>query len=288
MTIGIVGLGVVGGTLAQAMTGAGVTVRGYDPYLGMGDAGALADADVVFVCVPTPASDDGTLDAAAVWKAIRDIEPHLATGTIVAVKSTVPPGTSDGLSAEFPRLQLASVPEFLVEAEPLQTLVRPDRIVVGARSLEAKEALRDLLVKIAPDAPFVLVSPIEAECIKLCSNAMLAAKVSLANELALVCDAFGVQWNDIKDGVGLDRRIGVDHLSVTAERGFGGACLPKDLNGLITAADRAGFRPSILSAITAFNDRIRSRARSVDQAHQDDLWTLPSSSNSSRVDSTSI
>ena len=209
--IGVVGLGVVGGTLAQAMTRAGVTVRGFDPYLGASDPEALADAHVVFICVPTPASDDGTLDTVAVWKAVRDVEPYLADGTIVAVKSTVPPGTSDRLAAQSPRLQLASVPEFLVEAEPLQTLVRPDRIVVGARTPEAQDTLRDLLVRVAPDAPFVLVSPIEAECIKLCSNAMLAAKVSLANELALVCDAFGVGWNAIRDGVGLDRRIGHDH-----------------------------------------------------------------------------
>ncbi len=244
---------------------------------------------MVFICVPTPASDDGTLDTVAVWKAVRDVEPSLTDGTIVAVKSTVPPGTSDRLATEFPRLQLASVPEFLVAARPLQTLVSPDRIVVGARTPEAHDTLRDLLVRIAPDAPFVVVSPIEAECIKLSSNAMLAAKVSLANELALVCDAFGVAWNDIKDGVGLDRRIGPDHLSVTAERGFGGTCLPKDLQGLIKAADHAGFRPSILSAISDFNEQIRSLASAASVgALQDDLWTIPASPISSRVNSNSI
>ena len=81
-----------------------------------------------------------------------------------------------------------------------------------------------------------MLTPTEAELAKLAANAMLAAKVSMANELALVCERFGVEWSNIQSAVGLDRRVGLDHLTVTTDRGFGGGCLPKDLDGLIAAS----------------------------------------------------
>jgi UDPglucose 6-dehydrogenase len=276
--VGVVGLGAVGGTVARAMSQAGLTVRGFDPYLGRSDPERLSNAEMVFVCVPTPPADDDLLDTTAVWKALREIEPHLVDGTVVAVKSTVPPGTSDALAEDFPRLRLASVPEFLVAAAPLETLVRPDRVVVGAKDHGTYVMIHDVLTRIAPDAPFVEVRPIEAELIKLASNAMLAAKVSLANELALVCEAFGVGWNEIKEGVGLDRRIGLDHLTVTTERGFGGKCLPKDLLGLVAASRRAGYDASILAAIASFNEKLRSRAPAHGERRgpENDAWsTVP-------------
>lgn len=110
----------------------------------------------------------------------------------------------------------------------------------------------------------LLVRPIEAELIKLCSNAMLAAKVSLANELAEICGRFGVAWPRVQAGVGMDRRIGPDHLAVSQERGFGGSCLPKDLDGLIAEAAGAGAEPELLRAIAGFNVRIRRQARAED------------------------
>src|SRR5213593_3523168 len=114
MNIGVVGLGVVGGALKEALERAGVTVHGYDPYLGAGAPEVLSDCSIVFLCVATPPSPSGELDTTAVWKAARDIEADLTDGTIVAVKSTVPPGTSEALAAEFPRFAFVSVPEFLV------------------------------------------------------------------------------------------------------------------------------------------------------------------------------
>lgn len=259
-TVGVIGLGVVGGTVVGALEAVGVSVRGYDPYVGVGEPGRLAAAEVVFVCVPTPASDDGGLDTTAVWKAVREIEPHLQDATIVAVKSTVPPGTSDELAEEFPRLEFASVPEFLVAARPKDTFVQADRMVIGTRTWAAADLLGRVLRLAVPHAPFVFVSPIEGELVKLCSNAMLASKVSLANELALICEAFGVGWERVQDGVGLDARIGPGHLTVTPERGFSGGCLPKDFDGLIAASISAGYVPSVLQEIASFNERVRDGA----------------------------
>jgi UDPglucose 6-dehydrogenase len=212
---------------------------------------------VVFLCVPTPPGPDGGHDLTELWSAVRELAPLLEPGTLLTIKSTVPPGTCDRLASEFPGLEFAMVPEFLVAARPLETFTHPDRIVIGAATDAAGSLLQDLLQRVAPTAPVLRMRPIEAELVKLCSNAMLAVKVSFANELAEVCEQFGVSWSRVLPGVGLDRRIGPDHLQVSAERGFGGACLPKDLDGLIAAARTAGYEATLLAAMAEFNVRIR-------------------------------
>jgi UDPglucose 6-dehydrogenase len=258
--IGVVGLGVLGGTVAEAFSAAGVPTRGFDPYLGIGSKESLAGCSVVFLCVPSPLGEDGAFDLREVWAAARDVADHAQEGTIVANKSTVPPGTCDALAQAFPTLEFAAMPEFLVGARAMETFTRPDRVLIGARSGEAAATLADLMARVAPTAPVVVVGPSEAELAKLCSNAMLAAKVTLANELAEICRRFGVPWSRVQGVVGLDRRIGPDHLSVTPERGFGGSCLPKDLDGLIGTAKAAGHEPRVLEEIAAFNRRVRGKA----------------------------
>ena len=267
-TIGVVGLGIVGGTVAGAFAKAGFEVRGYDRYLDIGSIEDLHDCDVVFVCVPTPSAPDGSHDLSAVMSVFTDVAPRLVPGSIIAIKSTVPPGTCSMLQATYPDVRVASIPEFLVASKTTETFMRPDRIVVGAPDAESSRRLTGLMGRVIQGAPFVLVDPTEAELIKLCSNAMLAAKVTLANELAQICGAFDVDWSVVQAGVGLDRRIGPDHLSVSAERGFGGECLPKDLAGLIAASSEAGYDAPILRALATYNQQIR-------RAGASDLITTP-------------
>ena len=257
-TIGVVGLGMVGGTVSRAFDRAGVSVRAYDRYLDIGTPERLADCRVVFLCVPTPSFPDGTLDLSEIWSASREIEPALQQDCIVAVKSTVPPGTIDRLTSAMPRIEFASLPEFLVATNPDETFTHPERVVVGTRSPKIAATLGGLMGRVAPEAPIIVVDPIEAELAKLCSNVLLASKVAMANQLSEVCEQYDVSWPRVKGVVGLDRRIGPDHLSVSAERGFGGACLPKDLDGLIAAATSAGRAPHLLRAIADFNRRIRA------------------------------
>jgi nucleotide sugar dehydrogenase len=258
--VGVIGLGVVGGTVARAFSEAGLTVHGYDRYLNLGAPELLAACRVVFMCVPTPSLPTRGHDLSEVWSAAREIEPHMEPGSLVVVKSTVSPGTNDRLAAALPRVEFASVPEFLVAARPFETFTQPDRIIVGARSSEAATMLCDLFARVAPEAPPVVVKPIEAELAKLFSNGLLAAKVSMANQLSEVCDRYQVSWPRVKAVIGLDRRIGPDHLTVTPERGFGGSCLPKDLDALISVAESVGCRTELLKAVADFNRYIRSSA----------------------------
>jgi UDPglucose 6-dehydrogenase len=260
-SIGVVGLGMVGGTVARAFAEAGLKVCGYDPYLEIGTTQGLAGCPVVMLCVPTPASPAAGLDIQEVWSAVREVEAVLQPGSIVAVKSTVPPGTIDRLAAAFPRIEFADLPEFLVATKPDETFVHPDRVIIGTRSPQTANILGDLIERVAPGAPVVVVTPPEAELAKLGSNALLAAKVAMANQLADVCEQFGVSWPRVKAVIGLDRRIGPDHLTVTEERGFGGACLPKDLDGLIAAAESTGPPPFLLRSLADFNRSIRNRDR---------------------------
>jgi UDPglucose 6-dehydrogenase len=267
-TIGVVGLGVVGGTVEAAFRAAGVETRGYDRYRGIGSPADLSGSPVIFLCVPTPSMPDGGHDLTEVAHAIDEIEPHLALGTVIAIKSTIPPGTCVALAERHPQLEFASVPEFLVASRAVESFVRPDRIVIGARSAETVATIAGLMKTIAPEAPVVVLGPTEAELVKLCSNAMLAAKVSMANELSGICARFDVEWSNVQAVVGLDRRIGPEHLTVTVERGFGGECLPKDLAGLIAACTDAGYRPTLLESIAEFNQRVRKSSPAIDGDRQ--------------------
>ena len=258
--VGVVGLGVVGGALAGAFGEAGVDVRGYDPYRGVGSPRDLSGCSVVFLCVPTPSGPGGSHVLDEIWAAVEAIEHHVDAGAVIAVRSTVPPGTNDRLATAYPRLEFASAPEFLVAARPRESMREPDRLIVGARTHRARCLVAGALARVAPAAPILHVAPIEAELVKLASNAMLAVKVTMANELSEICARYGVEWSQVQQGVGLDRRIGPDHLTVTPERGFGGTCLPKDLDGLIAAARAAGYMPSVLEEVASFNRRIRERA----------------------------
>jgi UDPglucose 6-dehydrogenase len=257
--IGIVGLGIVGRTVREALADAAIPTRGYDLYQGEGHPSDMRDCAVVLMCVPTPCSEHGGYDLTEVWACARMLAEHLDPGAIIAVKSTVPPGTCDRLHRAHPQLEFASVPEFLVATKPRESFHDAQRIIIGARTFWAGDLLEGLMHRLVPGAAIVRVRPIEAELLKLSANALLAAKVTVANELAEVCASHGVRWSSIQHAIGMDPRIGPAHLTVTPERGFGGQCLPKDLDGLIAASREAGHFPSLLAEIARFNRRIRGK-----------------------------
>jgi nucleotide sugar dehydrogenase len=255
--VGVIGLGMVGGTISRVFREAGVVVHDYDRYLEIGRPEELRNCGVVFLCVPTPSLPNNGYDLTEIWSAASEIEDILEPGSIVAVKSTVPPGTNDRLAEAFPKLEFASLPEFLVASRSVETLTHPDRVIIGTRSGEVAAVLTGLMAQVAPEAPVIQLTPMEAEFAKLCANALLSAKVAMANELSDLCARYDVSWPRVKAVVGLDRRIGPDHLTVTEERGFGGACLPKDLDGLIGVAEAVGWSSTLLREIADFNRRIR-------------------------------
>ena len=134
MKVGVVGLGTVGGTLRDALEAMGSRRRVTTPIWVWARPRCSLIARWCSCVSRHRRRPTGELDTSAVWKAVRDVEANLADGTIIAIKSTVPPGTSDALRIDFPRFEFASVPEFLVAARPMETLTHPDRVVIGART----------------------------------------------------------------------------------------------------------------------------------------------------------
>jgi UDPglucose 6-dehydrogenase len=224
---------------------------------------AVPEAEVAFLCVGTPRDESGQADLSAIEQAARDIGEALPAGAeqVVVTKSTVPPGTTETLVresvleaadlSEAARVSFAMNPEFLAEGSALADARKPDKVVLGVRDEQAEQRLRAVYADL--EAPVRVVDPATAELIKYANNAILATKVSLANELANLCNEIGADWNDVAEAVGLDERISGAFLRAGA--GFGGSCFPKDVSAIRAVAEDRGVPSLVLEAVLERNER---------------------------------
>jgi UDPglucose 6-dehydrogenase len=195
------------------------------------------EADAYFVAVGTPPGHDGAADISAVLAAGERVAEVAKQPALIVVKSTVPVGTCDAVQARVDQrakvpLEVVSNPEFLKEGSAVQDFFRPDRIVLGARSDEAREKLRALYAPLQLSGERVVVTdPRSSELTKYAANTMLAMRVSFMNELARLCHATGADVHAVRLGVGSDTRIGKRFLY--AGPGYGGSCFPKDVQALM-------------------------------------------------------
>jgi UDPglucose 6-dehydrogenase len=193
----------------------------------------LADRDIVFMCVPTPTSDDGSADLRAVERAAAELAVAMRPGSVVAVKSTVPVGTCRRLSQALGTRGVHTVanPEFLREGHAVRDFCYPDRVVVGATN-DGWDAAARVAELYAGDTDTVLHMSLEsAELAKYASNAFLAVKLSFVNSLAELCGRVGADIGDVTGCMGADERIGRHFLAPGP--GWGGSCLPKDTAALL-------------------------------------------------------
>jgi len=223
-----------------------------------GLAEAVAGAKMIFLAVGTPPRDDGSVDLSALWDVVDAIAPDLDEHAIVILKSTVPVGTNAAVTARLERCtgrvcEVASNPEFLKEGTAVDDFMKPDRVVVGVRTSEALVALRDLYQPyLRTDKPFLAMSPESAEMTKYAANALLATKISFINEIANLCERAGADVNEVRRGIGHDRRIGFAFLFPGA--GYGGSCFPKDVRALASVARHHGLQPRVLDAVHEANE----------------------------------
>jgi len=223
----------------------------------------LDKSEVIMICVGTPSCQDGEADLSKVASASRSIGEALRDGKrqyVVAVKSTVPPGTTELLvrpavlerSYRDPRdIGFVMNPEFLREGLAVQDFMNPDRIVVGSYDKRSGDHFEPIYRGI--DAPVVRTGLTAAEMIKYASNAFLATKISFSNEIGNVCKRLGIDVYQVMKGVGLDHRIGPHFLNAGA--GFGGSCFPKDVAALIHLAQRLGEDPVLLRSVMEVNEQ---------------------------------
>lgn len=222
------------------------------------------ESTLIFIAVGTPQGEDGSADLRYVLAAAKEIGHALSDPAIIINKSTVPVGTADLVKGEiawqlfqrkcFIEFDVASNPEFLKEGAAIDDFFNPDRIVIGTQS----DKTRDQLIKlykpyVKQESQLLAVGVKEAELIKYASNAMLATRISFMNEIANVCDRFGINVEDVRVGMGTDSRIGPAFLRPGC--GYGGSCFPKDVQALVRIAQSVGVDPIVLNGVEARNKK---------------------------------
>ncbi len=222
---------------------------------------AVQGSKAIFMAVGTPSLPNGEADLSAVFEAVESIAPFLESKQVIVLKSTVPVGTASRLRRLLSEngvggkgIAIASNPEFLREGTAVLDFFRPQRIVIGGDRPEAIETVAQLYrVGIMESCLILMTNNETAEMIKYASNLFLATKVAFVNELANLCDATGVNVTEVTRGMGLDSRISPEFLNPGP--GFGGSCLPKDLEAVLNLAKKHGVELSIASAVKEANRR---------------------------------
>jgi len=226
---------------------------------------AVVGAEAVFIAVGTPSRrGDGHADLSYVFAAAEEIARALTGYAVVVTKSTVPVGTGaevrKRIAAARPdaAFDVVSNPEFLREGSAINDFLRPDRVVIGAESERARDAMRALYRPLyLIETPIVFTTVPTAELIKYAANAFLAVKITFINEMADLCEKVGADVHDVARGIGLDGRIGRKFLHPGP--GYGGSCFPKDTLALVRTASEAGAPSRIVETVVSVNDERKRR-----------------------------
>jgi len=222
---------------------------------------AVSEALVVFIAVGTPPQEDGSADLSYVEGVAREIAKHLTSYKVIVTKSTVPVGTGERVRSlieaerkEGVDFDIVSNPEFLREGAAIEDFMRPNRVIIGARSQQAVAIMKDLYRPLyLIETPFVITNVETAELIKYAANSFLAVKISFINEMSRLCEQVGADVNVVAKGMGLDGRIGAKFLHAGA--GFGGSCFPKDTRAMLKIAADHGVPFEIVRAAISANER---------------------------------
>ncbi len=224
---------------------------------------AVKGAAVVFIAVGTPEGPDGAPDLQYVGAAVDDVVKHADGPLVLVLKSTVPVGTAAwvrdrAVSRTERPVSVVNNPEFLKEGAAVDDFLRPDRVVIGTDDDHAWEVMQELYDPfVRSGRPILRMSNQAAELTKYAANAMLATRISFMNEISRVCDAVGVDIEQVRRGLASDSRIGPAFLYSGC--GYGGSCFPKDTQGLIHVGHRYGVPMEIVTATERINDQQKAR-----------------------------
>ena len=267
MKIGIVGQGYVG-TAIKVVFESYYELETYDKFSTSKSTCNLfdlvAECEIIFVCVPTPMNTDGSCHTDIVESVVKEIDDWMRRKgkkekPIVVLKSTVPPGTTDRLHKKYKNINVIFNPEFLSEANFIEDFKNQTRVILGG-TRKGTNVLRQVYSKVFPTAHIIKTGSITAEMVKYMTNAYLATKVSFSNEIKQICDKLDIDYDKVVEYATLDERLGKTHLGVPGpdgDLGFGGHCLPKDINALISVAHEFDIVPEVLEAVVETNDKVR-------------------------------
>ena len=231
-------------------------------------AEAMQESDLYFIAVGTPPGEDGSADLSHVLSVAEEIGKNLSVPAIVVNKSTVPVGTAlrvaEVIQAELDkrgvdlRFDVVSNPEFLKEGAAIEDFMRPDRIVVGVQSEHAREVMSELYQTFSRNHDKLMFMGVrDAELTKYAANAMLATKISFMNEVANLAERMGVDIENVRKGIGSDRRIGYSFIYPGC--GYGGSCFPKDVKALMRMGEQYDFDTRVLRAVEDRNETQKQR-----------------------------
>jgi len=219
----------------------------------------IPGAKCIFICVGTPQTEDGSADLKYIQSAAESMAPYLDEGAVIIVKSTVPVGTNRKVASwvrsktDTP-IDFASNPEFLKEGAAIDDFTKPDRVVVGVDEPHVSETIEQLYKPFLRTAnPYITVGIESAEMTKYVANCILATKISFINEMANLCELVGADINEVRHGIGHDKRIGFSFLFPGV--GYGGSCFPKDVRALASVAAENGMEARILRTVDEVNEQ---------------------------------
>ena len=263
--VGVIGWGFVGQATGKGFeTSKENQVVWYDKYKESGHKleEVVEDSEFIFVCVPTPMFKDYSgIDESIVKEVVHEVAPMVSgTDKVVLLKSTMLPGMTEAFIKKYPGVNFVANPEFLTQENANRDFLNPSRTIIGVKDKSLGERVKKLYRTILPkDQKYFITGPTEAEVAKYMSNLMLASKVLLANEFLAISREVGADYEDVRLMVEADPRIGT-HLRAPGsdgELGFGGACFPKDMVGLLSFAKEKGVDVAALEAIWEKNLKIR-------------------------------
>lgn len=268
MKLGVIGVGVVGGATAHVL-GKVHELFLYDKfkkeYKGESNLETLArESEVTFVCVPTPMRKSGEIDYSAIDNSLDSLKDKFVltqrnpADLLVTIRSTAVSGTTDKLAQKYP-FRFAFNPEFLTEKNALKDMENTDRIVLGVNDERSKNNLLDIYKPLFPNAKYIVVERKESEMIKYAANVMLAGQIGIANEIYQICLHLGVNYNEVKNAILQDPRIGrnIEVPGPDGDFGFGGKCFPKDTRALTYLAREHGYDPNLLNELWRSNLAVR-------------------------------
>jgi UDPglucose 6-dehydrogenase len=226
---------------------------------------AIQQADVIFIAVGTPQSDNGEANISAVESVARSIGKNLNSYKVICTKSTVPVGTGNIICklirenmVDGGEFDYVSNPEFLREGSAVKDFLWPDRVVIGASSIKAFNIMKDVYSPLyINEKPILHTNVATAEMIKYAANAFLALKISYINEVANLCEAVGADVHLVAKGMGQDGRISPKFLHPGP--GFGGSCFPKDTQAFATLSRKKGVPMNTIDAAITTNNIQKTR-----------------------------
>ena len=216
----------------------------------------IAQSDVIFICVGTPPKKNGESDLRFVDQVSKEISNKIKGYTVIVSKSTVPVGTSRRIENILKKknslksFDVVSNPEFLREGSALEDFIRPDKVIIGCRTIKAEKILKKIYKPL--NRPYVVTNNETAEVIKYANNSFLATKITFINEIADLCENIDAEVETVAKAIGLDGRIGPKFLHPGP--GYGGSCFPKDVKSLIYQGKKNSIDLKIVKAVDKANE----------------------------------